>query len=112
MIQIELANANDFVTQITLDTIIYNLHFAWSGTRWTFDIRDSDNNDLIRGLALVPNFPILLPHRRTLNGLKGQFIAVVNNGVNIHKFDRNDFVEGKAKFVYIPWEEIEALKNG
>lgn len=106
MYQIDLVDANDFVTKITLDGDIYYLHFAWSGTMWTLDVRDSNNVDIVRGIAIRANYPLLLPYGRLLP-LKGQLMAIINT--QDLTITRSDFVTGRAKFVYVTAEEVEAI---
>ena len=106
MYQIELADANDLVTKVTLDGDIYYLHFAWSGTMWTLDVRDSNNIDIVRGIAVRANYPLLLPYSRLLP-LKGQLLVIIN--AKDLDITRSDFVEGRAKLVYMTAEEVEAI---
>lgn len=109
MIVIDLANSNDFVTQVTLDSVIYRIHMAWSGDDWTMDIRDADNNDIIRGIMVRANFPLLLPYSRHLTSLRGQIMAIVNDGNA--EITRDCFIKGRAKLVYVTANEVEAIKN-
>lgn len=108
MYQIDLADANDFVTKVTLDGDIYYLHFAWSGTLWTVDVRNSNNVDIVRGIAIRANYPLLLPYGRLLP-LKGQLMAIVNT--QDFEITRSDFVTGRVKFVYVTAEEVESIAS-
>lgn len=107
---IGLADANDFVTQVTLDSVILRLHFAWNGDNWTFGIRDADDNVIVRGIPIRVNHPMLMPYRRHLPMLKGEFFAVCNDGSCVIK--RDDFLNGRVKFIYMTREEVEAVKDG
>lgn len=111
MIIINLVDANDFVQRVTLDGTIYYLHMSWSGEDWTMDVRNADNVDIIRGISVRANFPLLAPYGRHLPTLRGQLLAVVNDGND--ELCRDCFVNGRAKLVYVPASEVrEILNNG
>ncbi len=105
MVMIELTNANDFTTSVTLDGDAYSLHFAYNDTTksWTVDIRDGKNTDIVRGIEIVPNFPLLNQYRRHTGIPGGELMAVVSNEdkKDNQTLGRNDFWNGKAIFVYI-----------
>ena len=105
MITIKMYNANDFKTKVIIEEVLYILRFGWNGYNWSMDIRDNKNNDIVRNIALVPNFPLLIQHQRHLN-IKGQLLAIRNDGKS--NIGRNDFIEGKASIVYM---SLEDLKN-
>lgn len=114
MIKISLFDANDFVTTVTLEGTQYGLHFAWNDRagQWSFDLQDSKGNDLARGLAIVPNFPLLNQVRR--NGLlRGDFMAIVvnSNDAASQNIGRKDFVQGKFSFVFMTGDEMDAIKS-
>ena len=112
MVKLALIDANDFVQSVLLDDEPYKLHFAWNDTSkaWTLDLRDSHGKDIVRGIRIVPNFPLL--HQMKRNGLpKGEFMAVV---VNFKQHDcqmigRRDFLNGRASLVYISEVEKDAM---
>lgn len=107
---IELADANDFISQVTLDGVILRLHFSWSGDDWTLGVRDADDNEIVRGIPIRVNHPLLMPYRRHLAMLKGEFFAICNDGGC--DLSRDDFTSGRAKFIYMSREEVEAVHNG
>ena len=96
-------NANDYVTNVSLDGTAYILRFGWTGTVWTIDVRDSNNVDIVSGIPIVANYPLLLPYARHFNTLKGQLMAVVNDGNS--KIGRNCFAN-RAKLVYMTADEV------
>ena len=51
MITISMTDANDFYETVIIDTVQYNLHFAWNdhAQAWAMDVRDSKNTDIVRG---------------------------------------------------------------
>lgn len=109
MIALSMSDANDFVESAILDGVKYRLHFSWNGrmSQWTLDIRDAGNSDIVRGIAIVPNFPLLRQYKR--HGIpRGEIVAVVvkpdldgNQSIG-----RKDFVDGKFTLVYIPEREV------
>lgn len=105
MFTISMVDTNDFVQSVTLDSTTYKLHFSWNGENWCMDLRDSKGVDIVRNIAVVPNFPLLLQHARHTT-LKGQLIAVVNDS-RISTIGRSDFVSGKAKLVYMTLEDLK-----
>lgn len=76
-----MSNSNDFVTSAVLDNENYRLHLSWNSTGfWTMDIRDSENIDIVRGIKLTPNFPLLNQYRRLSNKLpRDEFLVAVVN---------------------------------
>lgn len=113
MYSISMADANDFVQQVMLDGVAYKLHFAYNSysAQWTVDVRDSKNVDIIRAVAIVPNFPLLAQHRRVAALPNGELMAVVVNpaGSDNQRIDRNGFVDGRFSLVYVPEDELNAL---
>lgn len=114
MITITMQDANDFVTSFVVENETYKLHFAWNSDagQWSLDVRTAANVDIGRGIAVVPNFPLLNQGRR--NGLpKFELMAVVVNADNAdnQQIGREDFINGKFAFVVIPRSEQDAIKG-
>lgn len=108
MIAITLSDANDFVTSATLDGVTYKLHFAYNSYGyWTFDIRNMDNTDLVRGVRIVPNFPLLHQHRRQKGLPPGELMAIAVNGTKPP--GRNDFLNGKYTLLYVSEDEVNGI---
>ena len=112
MLKLSMIDANDFVETAILDGATYKLHFSWNSysEAWTVDVRDSTGNDIVRGISIVPNFPLFNQYRR--NGLpRGEMMAIVVNqsATSGQMIGRSDFVSGKASFVYIPRSELNDI---
>lgn len=112
MLKISMIDANDFVETAVLDGSTYKLHFAWNSyaEAWSLDIRDSTGTDIVRGISVVPNFPLFNQHRR--HGLpRGEMMAIVVNqsATDGQTIGRDDFVSGKASIVYIPRSELDDI---
>ena len=79
MITITMHDNNDFMQSAELDGVAYQLKFGWNSKSesWTMDIRTAKNVDIVRGVSVVPNFPLLSQYRRYSKGLPaGELIAV------------------------------------
>jgi hypothetical protein len=116
MIQLSMIDANDFLQTATLDDTVYKLHYSWNdyAQQWTVGLRDAHGNDIIRSIAIAPNFPLFLIHHRESNVPRGELMAVVvdeNNAEN-QKISRDDFINGRFSMVYIPEVELNALRTG
>lgn len=113
MQSISMIDANDFVEAVTIDGVPYKLHFMWNdkGKQWTMDLRDYQNNDVVRGIAIAPNFPLLSLQRRQNNVPRGELMAVVVSQEETENqvIGRKDFVNGKFTFVYVPESELNAI---
>ncbi len=104
---ISLADHNDFIESVTLDGTLYKLHFGWNPHEgWNMDVRDGQNADIIRSIAVVPNFPLLDRYRRHGGIPPGELLAVVNDAA-VRQIGRRDFIDGKAALVYVPAAEVK-----
>lgn len=111
MLTISMADANDFVETVILDTTAYRFHFAWNDYAqiWTVDVCDNDNVDIVRGIPLVSNFPLLAQYRRHAKMPPGELVAVVTDMTNQTPIGRQDFLNGRASFVYVPEDELHVI---
>lgn len=111
MLTIGMMDANDFMISVILDTTAYRLHFAWNDAAkyWTVDVCDNDNVDIVRGIPLVANFPLLAQYRRHSRIPPGELVAVVTDMTNQTPIGRMDFLNGRASFVYIPEDELHGI---
>lgn len=111
MLTISMADANDFVETVILDTTAYRFHFAWNdyAQMWTVDVCNNDNVDIVRGIPLVSNFPLLAQYRRHANIPPGELLAVVTDVNNTAPIGRSDFLNGRASMVYVPEDELHVI---
>ncbi len=112
MIKLSMIDANDFVQTAILDGNTYKLRFSWNSYSqcWLLDVRTNTNVDIVRGISVVANFPLLKQHKR--NGLpRGEIMAVVINDKekSNQTIGRKDFINGKFSFVYVPEVELNAI---
>ena len=113
MISLSMYDANDFIISTMLDGEPYKLHFSWNDhvPQWTVDILTNDNTEIVRGVPIVPNLPLLSFYRRQSNLPQGELLAVVVNqdeeGNQV--VGRNDFMNGKFTMVYVTVGEVNAI---
>lgn len=104
MITINLANKNDFITEVNLDDEVFFLHFSWNDTIgfWSLTIENAYNDELVSSIVILPNRPLIVPVRRDELPL-GELIAVRDD--NLQTIGRDDFINGKAVLIYIGVDE-------
>lgn len=115
MTKLSMIDANDFVQSVTLDGESYKLHYAWNdySQQWTLDVRTAQNIDIVRGIAINPNYPLLLQHHRTALLPRGELMAVVVDAAKTENqtIGRRSFADGLFSMVYIPEGEVHAIRT-
>lgn len=108
MIQIPMRDQNSFVIEAGLEDATFFLRFDWNSEAgiWTMGIANARNEDVIRGLALVPNTPLLQQFRH-LTLPAGEFV-VYTDDENI-MIGRTSFLNGTATLYYLTETEVAAL---
>lgn len=96
---IEVPDLNDSISRIVLLGKQYQLRFTWNDTGefWSFGLMDSLGTPLLIGIKIVAQFPLNLFYG-TENLPLGVFAALTEKD----RIGRQDFVNGKAQFVFIP----------
>lgn len=96
---IEVPDMNDSISRIVLLGKQYQIRFTWNDTGgfWSFGLMDSLGTPLLIGTKIVPQFPLNLFYG-TENIPLGVFAALTEK----ERIGRQDFVNGKAQFVFIP----------
>ena len=99
--EIAVPDMNDSVSRLKLRGIPYNIRFTWNdtGKYWKFGLYDDLLNPLVLGLKIVPMFTLNLffGARKTPNLVFG--VKTKNDRVG-----REDFKNGTAHFLFVPWE--------
>lgn len=112
MVTISMVNKNDFVEGVKLDGVSYKIRMSWNdlAAKWMLDLRTADNIDIVKGIAVVPNFPLLAQHKRE-NVPRGELMAVCTNDklAENQEIPRDGFCSGRFSLIYIPEAEINAL---
>ena len=101
---IEVPDMNDSVSRIVLNEIAYLIRFTYNHTKdyWKFSLYDTQNEPIVLGVKIVPNFPL-----NVFYGVTDLPFGVFGAMSNLNRIGRNDFVDGKAKFIFCPAETAE-----
>ena len=98
---IEVPDMNDSMSRVVLNGTAYLIRFTWNdtGTYWKFGLYDSQSQPIVIGIKLVANFPLNVFYGVT--ELPDGVFGVMSQQERI---GRNDFIEGKAQFIFCPVE--------
>ena len=96
---IDVPDMNDSVSRVVLSGKQYQIRFTWNaaGGYWTFGLLDSLGVPLLIGVKVVPQFPLNL-----FSGSEELPLGIFAALTEQDHVGRQDFVSGKAQFVYIP----------
>jgi len=94
--------------QIELDREIFILNFTWNALNefWAMDIYNRDEQPIILGIKIVPNFPLLEPYT-VFEKPRGEIICqnIINAPDTISRFDMSQ----KFELVYYSPGELEKI---
>ncbi len=109
MIKIPMRDQNSFVIEAGLEDVTFFLRFDWNSEDgiWVMGLANARNEDIIRGLVLVPNTP-LLEQFRHLAVPAGEFVAYANDDLQI---GRDTLLTGAAALYYLTEAEVAALQS-
>jgi len=97
-LDIAVPDMHDSFSHVVLDETQYLIRFTWNeaAKRWSFGLFTLQREPLVRGVRLVPRFPLNLQivDERFPSGVFGVYSDFDNVG-------RDDFLNGKAAFAYI-----------
>ena len=100
-IEITVPDFNDSFSRVVLSGTQYLIRFSYIDTfnYWTFGLYTTLQEPIAEGIKIVPQFPLNLfySNRNMPNGVFGVF-------TELEKVGRDDFLNGKAVFAYIPTE--------
>lgn len=101
---IQVPNMNDSFSRVILCQQEYLLRFLYNSVYdyWTFGVYDLDRNTLLQQRRIVPLAP-LTHFDLSVRIPQGIFGCLTN----LKHVGRNDFQNGNAEFVFIPWEDLE-----
>lgn len=96
---IEVPDMNDSVSTVVLNGKQYRLRFTYNDTCgfWTFGVLDSLGNPIRVGIKVVPQMPLNL-----FCGTDEMPLGVFGVLTELERVGRNDFTNGKAKFIFAP----------
>lgn len=97
--EISLIDSNDMLIEAQLSDSVYYIGMSWNeeAQQWVMSLRDLNQEVLISGIAVVPNWPMLYQIRRP-DFPPGELIAFTPKFTEIK---RRTFMEGKAFLFYI-----------
>ena len=108
MLIIPFKEPSNWQMQIELTGQIFVMNFTWNALNefWTMDILNRDDEPLLYGIKIVPNFLLLEPFT-VIGKPLGQIICqnIVNSTDSISRFDMNQ----KFQLVYYEPGELESL---
>ena len=96
---ITVPDRNDSMARVVLNETEYMIRFTYNyaGDYWKFGIYTAMDEPIAIGVKIVPNFPLNVFY--TVTGLPlGVFAAITN----LDRIGRNDFKDGKARFIFAP----------
>ncbi len=105
---IVVPDRNDSFSRIILGRQEYLLRFLYNGSYdyWSFGVYSTGKQPLLQQRKIVPLSP--LTHfdisEKMPQGIFGCLTKLKYVG-------RNDFRDGRAEFVFIPWEDLEVWKK-
>lgn len=108
MIYISPPDMNDSFSRLVIEGREYLIRFTYDSTddSWTFGLYRRENDPIITSVKIVPCFPLNHYFKHT-DMPQGIFGVLTKQS----KVCRDSFINGDAKFVYIPYTELteEAL---
>lgn len=104
MTEITVPDMNDSFSLMKIDNKNYNLRFTYNEKYdyWSFGLYDNNKNPIVAMTKIIPSFPLFYYYRKT-NTPDGHFACITEKAA----IGRNDFIDGNARFVYIPSSELE-----
>ena len=98
-ITIEVPDMNDSVSRIVLNGQQYNIRFTYNDTcdYWKFSLYDSQMEPIVLGIKIVPQFPL-----NVFYGVSKIPSGIFGTMTKLERIGRNDFLDGKAEFIFVP----------
>ncbi|WP_203227532.1 phage baseplate plug family protein [Calorimonas adulescens] len=95
---------NDSFSRVVLGGKEYLLRFTYNDTfgYWSFGIYDLEETPIVAMTKIVPNSPLTFFYEN--RDLPSGVFGVITD---LEKVGRNDFINGKAVFVFIPYEDLK-----
>lgn len=100
---IAVPDYNDSFSRVILEDTEYLLRFTWneSAKFWNFGVYSIDESPVATSMKILPNCPLSIWHMNSQMP-PGEF-GVISD---LDQIGRNDFINGKAQFVYIPYADL------
>lgn len=99
---INVPDMNDSMSRIVIKRVMYYIRFTYNDTKdyWKVSLYDENENPIVVGVKIVPRFALNLFYP-VIEFDKGIF-GVMSK---LDRIGRNDFNNGKAKFVFVPYDQ-------
>ena len=103
-IYIDVPDMNDSKSRVALADEEFYIRFTYAGRTdtWYFSLYDSENSLILGMIKILPLFP-LTEYYTSANLPKGKFGCFTD----LAHIGRNDFLNGQAKFGFIPNSDLE-----
>lgn len=100
---ITVPDYNDSFSRVVLGDTEYLLRFTWneSAEFWCFGVYNIEETPIATSMKILPNCPLSIWHMNSLMPF-GEFGVITG----LDRIGRNDFINGKAQFVYIPYADL------
>ena len=97
--EITVPDMNDSISRITLDEQMFYIRFTYNDTDdyWSFGLYEDPDVPIAIGIKIVPGIVLNL-----FFGLRQLPNGAFGCKSQLDRVGRNDFVDGLAKFIYIP----------
>ena len=101
---IEVPDLNDSMSRVVLNGKAYLIRITWNdrGGFWKFGLYDTQSQPIVIGIKIVPRFPMNLFY-----GVTALPSGVFGVMTKLEHIGRNDFLDGKASFVFCPAEDSD-----
>ena len=98
-IVIDVPELFDSMSRIVLNETLYYIRFTYNdtGDYWKFDLYDSQEEPIVLGVKIVPQFPLNIFYGVTK--LPDGVFAVLSK---LDRIGKDDFKNGDAQFIFVP----------
>ena len=103
---INIKDLNDQLIDVQLDGTSFVVGLTWNeaGKQFALSLYDVNENDIINGVGIVPNFPLLWRFRRQNMPLGDIMVVKATPG----PIERDSFATNSAELVYLTEDDLEA----
>jgi len=105
MLTIPIIDANDSLTEVELEGRTFFLRLSWNSEArlWTLEVQNAQNELLVAGIAVVPDYPLLAQYRH-LDLPPGDLVALTPDRRDT--ISREALPSGDVALVYVDSNEV------
>ena len=103
-VEIPLYDDRKYMYGVSLEGVSYILSFHWNqkAKQWSMDIRLEDRTEIAMGVALVPQYPMLIDYPLEEIGMSGYFLLMpVNSSISSQITEEKDMMPTFFKLFYV-----------